>query len=179
MKISINLLPPEIIEGELKGKSFYKIQFIGIAIILTMVFLASLSVALRILQSNNITVAQEQLTQTQERLVDLKGTQESLLLLKNRLAVISKYLGVSSNQPLMYKLLESLIPSSVVMNAITVDKSGGAILLATVPDSLILDDLINNLTQKDNNEGKISQVSIENLSRGRDGFYRISLKIKP
>lgn len=178
MKISINLLPPEIITKELKKANFYKIQFAGIVVILTMVFLASLTVALRILQSRNITVVQANLTQTQQRVSDLKDTQAALFLLKNRLTVIDQYLGVSSKQSSMYKLINKLVPSSVTINAMTIDKAGDVLLLALVPDPVSLDDLINELTAKENNEEKINQVGVESLNRGRDGYYRMSLKIK-
>mgnify|MGYP001571362873 FL=1 len=178
MKISINLIPPEIQETKLKKANFYKIQYVGIVTILIMVFLASLTGALRILQSRSVAEVQAKLTQTEQKVSDLKSTQVSLLLLKNRLAVIDKYLGVSSEQSSMYKLIDKSIPSSVVINAITVNKSREVVLLALVPDSVILDNLMNNLTLEENNEGKISQVSIESLNRGRDGLYRISFKIK-
>ncbi len=178
-KISINLLPPEIIAKQLKKASFYKIQFAGIVVILTAIFLSSLTVALRILQSHNITVVQAKLSDTQQKISDLKDTQASLVLLKNRLVIIDQYLGVSSRQSLMYKLIDKLTPSSVVINEMNVDKEGKVVLLAFVPDSLSLDSLIDQLTIKENNEEKISQVAIESLNRGRDGYYRISLKIKP
>lgn len=178
-KISINLLPPEIIAKELKRANFYKIQFIGIVIILTMVFLASLTMALRILQSRNITDVQAKLTQTEQRVSDLKSTQASLFLLKNRLTVIDNYLGVSSKQSSMYNLIEKLIPPSVAINAITINKSDEAVLLALVPDASTLDNLMNSLTVKEENGGKIIRVSVESLNRGKDGLYRINFKIKP
>lgn len=178
-RISINLLPPEIMTQELKRAKFFKVQFVGIAIVLTMVFLTSLTLALRILQSRSIAVIQATLAEEEQKVSDLKDTQASLLLLKNRLDVIGKYFGTSSQQSAMYKLQDKLIPTSVLINAITIDKTGGVTLLATVPDSLVLDNLISNLTIQETNEGKISQVSVETLNRGRDGFYRISFKIKP
>lgn len=178
-KISINLLPPEIITKELKKANFYKIQLAGVVVILTMVFLSSLIVALRILQSRNITEAQAKLNQTQQTISGLKDTQAALFLLKDRLAVIYKYLGVSSDQSTMYKLINELIPANIVINAITVDRRGEVVLQTVVPDSASLDNLMNQLTINENNTGKISQVGLESLSRGRDGFYRVSLKIKP
>lgn len=178
-KISINLLPPEIMAQELKKAKFFKVQFAGIAIVLVMVFLTSLTVALQILQSRSIAVIQATLAEEEQKVTDLKDTQASLFLLKNRLNVINQYFGTSSQQSSMYKLLDKLIPVSVLINAITIDKTGGVILLATVPDSLILDNLVSNLTTQEINDGKISQVSVETLNRGRDGFYRISFKIKP
>ncbi|MDD5147263.1 MAG: hypothetical protein PHV63_01765 [Candidatus Daviesbacteria bacterium] len=177
-RILINLLPPEVMAQELKKAKFYKIQFAGIIIVLIMVFLASLTLALRILQNQSIAVIQATLAQEEQKVSDLKGTQASLFLLKNRLNGIDQYFGKSSQQSSMYKLIDKLIPVSVLVNAITIDKTGGAVVLATVPDSASLDNLVNNLTNKEVNESKISQVSVETLNRGRDGFYRIGFKIK-
>ncbi|MBI2196745.1 hypothetical protein HYU45_04025 [Candidatus Daviesbacteria bacterium] len=177
-KISINLLPPEIIALEIKKTKFYKIQFAGVAVILVLVFLASLTVALRILQSRNISEVQAKLSQTEQKVSDLKSTQASLLLLKNRLAVIDKYLGVPSKQSAVYELIDKLIPSTVAINAITIDKADEVVLLALVPDAGSLDRLVSNLTDKESNDGRIAQVSVESLNRGKDGFYRISFKIK-
>lgn len=179
MAISINLLPPEIKTQERKKAKFYKIQFTGVVIILTMVFLASLTVALRILQSRRITQVEAKLNESQKRVSDLKSTQGSLFILKDRLTVINQYLGVSSKQTSVYKLIESLLPQSVVINAVSIDKASEVTLLAVVPDSTTLDIMVNNLIAEEANEGKISQVSVDNLNRGRDGLFRVSLKIKP
>ena len=59
-QIAINLLPYEFREQEIKRTKFYKLQSIGIGIIMLMVFLSSLTVALRVLQSQNISQIQKQ-----------------------------------------------------------------------------------------------------------------------
>lgn len=179
MKLSINLLPPEILAQQLKSAKFYKIQTIGVMVILTMIFLASLTIAMRVLQSRNIVEVQAKVTESAGQVSDLKNTQASLFLLSDRLKAISEYWGISSKQTLMYKLIEKLIPPSVVINSISIDKTGEVVFLALAPDSLSLDNLLNNLTTKESNEGKISQVSIDSLNRGRDGLYRVSFKVKP
>ena len=178
-KIAINLLPIAFREEEVKSAKFYKIQAIGVGIILVMTFLSSLTIALRILQSNNITKIQNRLTLAESRVSDLKNTQASLLLLKNRLTAIDLYLGVPSAQTLLYNLIGKLLPPLVSVNGISIDKVGNAVIVAVVPDALTLDNLVTNLSTKENNEGKIAQVLIDSLNRGRDGVYRISLKIKP
>lgn len=177
-KITINLLPPEVTAQEQKKTKFYKIQTAGIVVTLTMVFLASLIIALRILQSHNISVAQANFNQAQQKVADLKDTQASLFLLKDRLTVISQYWGVPSKQSDMYSLIDKLIPSSIVISAIIIDKSGEAVFSALAPDSDSLDELIMHLTTKENNDGKINQVSVDSFNRGRDGLYRISFRIK-
>ncbi len=179
MKIAINLLPIEFTQAEVKRSKFLKVQTIGVAVILLMVFLSSLSVALRILQSQSIKNVQTQVSASEQKISGLKDRQVSLLLIKNRLSVINQYLGNSSKQTTMFILLDKLLPPGVSISSTTIDKSGQISLLTLIPNSLTLDTMINNLTDKTQNQGQISQVSIDSISRGKDGVYRVSLKIKP
>lgn len=178
-KISINLLPPEFLAEEIKASKFYKIQTIGVAVIVGMSLLSSLTIALRILQSHNIVLVEARLVNAEQRASDLKSTQVSLVLLKDRLKIISQYLGIPSKQTTMYELIDKLITPSILVNAITVDRSGETVLVAAISDSESLDKLIENLTTKESNGGIVKAVSIESLNRGKDGSYRVSLKIKP
>lgn len=178
-KISINLLPSEFTEEEVKRAKFYKIQAFGVAILLVMVFLSSLTAALRILQNRSVNLAQAQLTEAEKRVVDLKDRQVSLVLLKNRLSTIGNFLGIPSKQAATYELVNNLLPASVQVSAVTVERSGETTILALVPDVSTLDNLLTKLVDKDASQEKISQVSIESLSRGKDGIYRLSLVIKP
>ncbi|MBI2040339.1 hypothetical protein HYT18_04670 [Candidatus Microgenomates bacterium] len=178
-KLSINLLPPEFNAEQVKKTKFYKIQAAGVAAILVMSFLASISVALRILQSQNIRQVQAQVSQEEQRIDGLKNRQASLLILKNRLTAINRYLGVSSQQSVIFNLIDQLLPSSVSVTSLTVDRSGGVLISAVIPDSLTLDETIAALISEDANQGKISRVEIESLNRGRDGIFRLSIKVKP
>lgn len=178
-RISINLLPTEIIAEESKNTNFYKIQFFGVAIILVLIFLTSLTLALQILQNRNLVTAQAKLLESEQKVAGLKKTQVSLFILKNRLTVISQYLGVASKQSSIYRLINKLIPPSAVISAISVDKGGTVVILALMPDRDSLDQTLNNLTDKERNENQFDQVSVDSLNRGKDGVYRISLKIKP
>lgn len=178
-RIAIDLLPLEYREQQLKGVKFLKIQTIGVAVILFMIFLASLTVALRILQSQNISQIKKNITQSEQRVSDQKSTEALLFLLKNRLATINQYIDTPSNQSRMYKLITELIPPSVILSTISVDKSGEALIVAVAPDSTSVDTMINNLTDKNINQNKIKEISLENINSGRDGVYRLSIKVKP
>lgn len=179
MKIAINLLPPEIKVQQLKQSRFYRIQTAGIAVILLMFFLSSLAIALRVLQNQNIKNYQVKFALAQQKVSDLKSAQASLFVLKNRLTVISQYAGVSSKQSSMYNLIDKLIPPVVVVNGLGVDQTGAILLSLSAADYQDLETLMNNLTLKENNQGKIKKVSVESLNRGKDNFYRIALKIQP
>lgn len=176
--LDINLLPLEFRQQQIKKAKFYKIQAAGVAIILALAFLSSLTIALRILQSQTISKVRSQITQSEQKISEYKTAQGSLLLLKDRLTAINQYWGIPSRQAQMYKLLSDLVPTAVAVNSITVSKDGDVLLLAVARDSEALDNFITNLTSQEKNGDKISQVSMENLNRGRDGVYRLSFKIK-
>lgn len=177
-KIAINLLPIEFRAQQITAARFYKIQAIGVAAVLAMFFLSALTIALRFLQSQNISQIQNRVVASEQKISDLKTTQGSLLLLKNRLTTITQYLGTASKQAQMYQLITTLLPTSFSVSSISVGKDGEILILGVAPDSSSLDDVINNLTSQSSNQDKISQVSLETISRGRDGIYRLTLKIK-
>ena len=178
-KISINLLPYEFIAEEIKSSKFYKVQAIGIAVIVGISLLASMIIAFRILQNYKIISVQARLTQAQQRVTDLKSTQGSLVLLKDRLRTIDLYLGVPSKQTSMYGLVDQLVPPSILVNSVTVDRGGNVVLVATSSNSAEVDNLIDGLTTKKEGADIVKEVEVERLSRGIDGVYRISLKITP
>lgn len=177
-KININLLPSEFTVQEVKKAKFYKIQAIGVVAILLIIFLSSMTVALRILQNQNIKLVQAKLSQDEDRVSNLKDRQASLLLLKNRLTTIDQYLGTSSPQAKSFEMLNNLLPPSLIISSENINSSGEVSIVAVVPDSQILDNMIASLTTEGTNQGKISQVSLDSLSRGRENAYRISFKIK-
>lgn len=177
-QISINLLPIEFREQELRRTRFYKVQALGIGVVMLMVFLSSLTVALRILQSQNISQIQKKIVASEQKVSDYKTTQGSLILLKDRLTAISQYLGNPSKQSQMYKLISELLPPTISIGSVSIGKEGEILLFVATRDSNNLDAFITNLTSKDKNQDKISQVSLDTLSRGRDGIYKANFKIK-
>lgn len=177
-KILVDLLPPEFRAEQLKRTKFYKIQTIGVAAILLTTFLASMSVALAVLQNQRIGQIQNRLNLVEQKVSDLKSTQADLLLLKNRLATINQYLGTPSQQSKIYQLMADLLPAAVSVSSLSVDKNGEVFILAVAPDNVSLDNFISNLTSRDRHQDQIQSTSLETISRGRDGVYRLSVKIK-
>lgn len=175
--IFINLLPPEFLSEEIKMAKFYKIQTIGVIVILVMIFLSSLTVSLRILQSHNIAQIQTKLSSIESRIEGSKDKQASLFVLKNRLATINKYLGQPSKQNQMYELLNKLLPSSITLSSLSIDRNGDLLITAISSDSVGLDNFITSLSTSETNEEKIDKVSVDSFNRGRDGIYRVGLKI--
>ncbi len=178
-RLTIDLLPAEFKQAQIKSSKFYKIQSIGIAIIGIIAFLASLIIALRILQSQKVLQLQSRAQEAEQKVSSFKTSQGYLLLLKNRLSTINQYLGTSSKLAQVYNLIEKLLPPAVSISTISVSQSGAVSILATSSDGNSLDLFLTNLLSKDTNEDKVKEISMENLSRGKDGIYRLTVNIKP
>ncbi|MBI2020286.1 hypothetical protein HYS94_02590 [Candidatus Daviesbacteria bacterium] len=176
--ININLLPQEFTFERSKKVRFFKIQALGVAILLFFIFLSSLTVALRILQSRNIDLVRTKLSAVEQRITSEIDKQGSVLLVKDRLNTINQFLGVSSEQASIYKLITSLIPAGVLVSNMSIDKNSDVTLQITVPDANSLDNLISSLLNTEKNEGKITKIDVENLSRAQGGIYRVGLKVK-
>lgn len=178
-KIAINLLPVEFTKKQLKDAKFYKLQAFGVGMILVLIFLASLTVALRILQSQRLKQAEARLDNTSQKVISFQDKQVALMALKNRLVAIGKYIGAPSLQAELLDLINTLLPPSVAINALAINRSGEIALSVVFPDSTTLDYVMATLMNKGKNKNKISAVSIESLVRGRDGIYRLNFKVKP
>lgn len=178
-KIAINLLPDEFKIAELKRAKFYKVQQVGVGIVLVMVFLSSVTVALRFLQSQNLKTLQSKVSAAQDQITDLKDTQKSLILLKDRLVAIEGYLDHPSKQSQMYSLAAEVLPKSISVSSISVGTSGDILVLGVARDGESLDQVISDLTLSELGKEKVAQVIVDGISRGREGIYRLTFKIKP
>lgn len=178
-KIAINLLSEEFKIAELKRAKFYKVQTIGVAAILIMVFLSFLTVSLRFLQSQNLKQLQGKISAAQDKIIDLKDTQKTLILLKDRLMAIDQYLDHPSKQAQMYNLVAEVLPKSISVSSISVGSTGDVLVLGVARDGESLDKAIADLTLSESGKEKVGQVILDGISRGREGIYRVTFKIKP
>lgn len=179
VKVAINLLPAEFTQERVKSAKFYKIQALGIGLILVVVFLSSFTVALGMLQSRRVEEAKDQLGGAEQRVTLYKNKEVTLMALKNRLKVIDQYSGASSLQVSMFNLLNAILPQSLAVNNLSISRTGEISISAVAQSSALLDEIISDFTNKNKNQGKVESVSIESLSRSRDGVYRVDFKIKP
>ncbi|MBI4038193.1 hypothetical protein HY387_00870 [Candidatus Daviesbacteria bacterium] len=175
-KISINLLPREDAERQKQLAKFHLVQFLSTSALLVLVFLSSATAGLRIFQSQNITKANIQAQAAEEKIGQLKDKEVSLVYLKNRLISIAKVSSPPSKQASVYSLINKTIPPSIVVTALTVDKSANILISLIASNSASLSNLVTNLTSDQVFE-KVAKIDIESLSRGKDGIFRANLKM--
>src|SRR3990167_2490498 len=96
--ILINLLPQEFTKLQIEQAKYYKLRLIAVVSLMLMVFLTSVTVALRILQSRNIEAARFTLQAAETKVSQFKQTEVSLVVLKDRLDNINQIISTSSNQ---------------------------------------------------------------------------------
>ncbi len=175
-KITINLLPIEFRSEELKKIKFYKIQFIGIGIVLLTIFLASLTVALRVLQSQNIARASSEVEKSQTNVESYKESQAALLFIKNRLTTLNQVEKDGAKQYVIYQKLNELLPSTLLVSSLSIDKSNNVSVIASVADAETLENTIDNLIFQD--DSFFQEMSVDSLGKSREGDYRVSFKLK-
>ncbi|MDP3973857.1 MAG: hypothetical protein Q8P92_03410 [Candidatus Daviesbacteria bacterium] len=176
-KITINLLPHLEPKNVAAQRRFQKVQLISTLVILLLFFAVSTSFALTILQKANLDKATRQVSDSEKAVSQQQSKEVSLTVLKNRLVSIDQIQSVPSKHREIFTLVNNLTPQSIFANSLSTDKSGNLIVSFISASIVDLDLFIEDLINKDKNEGKIASVDVDSLSRGRDGIYRISLKI--
>ena len=175
--ILINLLPQEFTKAQLEQAKYYKLRLVSIASLMMMVFLASITIALRVLQNSNLDQARFTLEAAEGKVSQYKQIEVSLVVLKDRLSNINQIIATSSKQNAMYSLINSLIPPTISIDSITVDRNGNTVLGLSTNDSEVLDDFITSLVDSSKNEFRITFVEVDSFSRSRESLYRAHLKV--
>lgn len=178
-KISINLLPLEVAQFQRSQSKFAKIQAVSIVIVLTVILLATSTFALGILQETTVKNTQVSVQAAEEKISKFKDIEGSLLILKNRVSLVSQIAASPSKQRTIFNLVTNLLPPSATVNSLEVDKSGALVATILAQDINTLDQFLTNLVTPEKTEGGSYQVDIESFARGRDGIYRANIKIVP
>ena len=174
--MSINLRPIENTTDRLANQRRKFVQTISLITLLTLFFMASLVVTLRILQSQNLKNVTTQSLEQENKISSLRDRESTLVLLKDRLNLISKLTANPSKQKQIYDLIVNKIPPSVNVSSIILDGSSNLSLSASTADFHSLNTLFSALSE-DQTFKEISGINVESLSRGKDGLFRISLKL--
>lgn len=177
--ISINLLPAEYARERAKTDKLYKVQQFGTATLLALVFLASFTFVLRILQSQNIQEVEAKLNEAEGKVSDLKSKEATLFVLKNRLEAINKFSSEKSKQLAVYESVEKNLPSQISVTTVEINSLGSVLITLVAADAVSLDSFINGLMDPAaDNSDTIDKISIESLNKSRDGFYRVNMKVE-
>lgn len=175
-KVDINLLPTEVNIERQKQAKFSRVQLISIGILLILILAASVSVAFRIVQSQKQERLSKEVGALEEKVSSYKDKEATLVVLKNRITAITQLLSGERLQTVMFNLITDRIPVSVTITSISVDRAGNVLVSLLAPDSHSLEQTLSELTNSEAFE-KISNINIESLASGKDGVFRMNMKI--
>lgn len=171
-RININLLPIEDALRQKKEGKFRLMQTVSIFLLLSLFFLATVGFFLRFLQSKDIGNVESAASEVESEVASFKDKEAALFVLKNRLTAISQIVKVPGKQAEIYELAVLGLPSSVGLASIGFDKNGNITESLVVQSGAALDNVLDIYMKK------ASKIEMESLSRGRDGVYRVNLKIQ-
>ena len=170
--ININLLPIEDALRQKKEGKFRLIQGISVFLLLTLLFLATIGFILRFLQNKDISKVESAANSAESEVAGFKDKEAALFILKNRLTAISQIIKEPGTQAEIYDLAVGKLSPSIGLASVGIDKNGNITQSLVMSDGLILDNLLDRYMEK------ALKIEIESLSRGRDGVYRVNLKIQ-
>lgn len=176
-KISINLLPQEIIFQRKQSSKLTLINRVSVAALVVMVFFASATLVLRLSQTGNLKKAEKNLAYAENKVSSLKYKESQLLMLKSRLASIQSIMDSDAKRKAVFNLVIYLTPPDVQISDIAVDKNGGLSVMMSTQSLYSIDALIASLSDKERSGGLISKIDMDGLSLGKNSTYRFSLKI--
>lgn len=176
---TINLLPPEILAQRKQSFKISLLNKLSILALLALIFFTAITLALRVMQSFTLKSSEEGLVKAEEKVTALQGKEGQILILKQRLNVISNLMGADNKRKAIFNLIVFLTPAQMQITEGSVDKSGNMSLSLISPSLSILESFLADLASPQKNLNMISKVDMEGLSLGKDSNYRFSLKIVP
>lgn len=176
-RITINLLPREVIEGQRKSAGIGFLNKISVVVLVVMVFFASVTLSIRLLQRFNLQTANQNLVLAQSKIDSLDDRENQLALIKEYLSSYKTLSTTDEKKKAVFSLVAFLAPPDVQFSDISISRDGNTVISASTTSLLSIDKLLNDLTDKQKNADLIAKVDVDGLSLGKDSVYRFGLKI--
>jgi len=176
-KISINLLPREVLLERIQSTKLSLVNKLSIGVLVIVIFLTVGVLILRVNQNNKNKEVMEQKKVAENKVSSLSSRESAIYALKNRLDTISEKLGTDEKVKTMFNLIVYLTPPDVTLTDVAVDKNGSITAAFTSASLAGIDKLFSSLSSKDTNLDLISKLDLSGVSLGKDSTYRFSLRI--
>lgn len=176
-KISINLLPKEVLLQRKQSSKFATINTISVAILIILVFLSSATLAMRISQNFQLNEVKNNLTLAEQDVAVFQTKEAQLAFLKKRLEVINNLTNGDVKVKAIFNLILAIIPKDINVSEINVDKSGKMVIMISTTSLSSIETLISDLSSQEKNANLVKEINLDTLSKDKDGVYRLSLNI--
>ena len=176
--ISVNLLPKDVILQRRQNSKLSIVNRLSVGLLITLVFFTSATLAVRIMQRTQLQNVQQGLVYAQEKVQNLSGKEEQVIILKNRLDAIGSLMGGDSKRKEVFNTVIHLTPLDLQVIEVLVDKNGIMTISFSGSSLPSIKELLANLSNKENGLDP-AKINLEGLSLGKDSVYRFTLKIIP
>lgn len=176
-KISINLLPHEVLLERVQSHKTNFVNKISIGILIIVIAVTAVVAIFRIIQNNEVARVNNQVAVAEKNLMAEKSKEEAVAALKSRLTSIQGLLGSDEKIKAMFNLILFLTPPEITMSDVTVDKNGTVTASFSSTSLASIDRFFADLGNKEKNSGLVSRVDLDGISLGKESAYRFALKI--
>lgn len=176
-KLKINLIPPEIKEQAKKEAKRTLMVRISIGLLGVLIVFTAIILVVIVFQNVTLQALTKQLDEEKSRISGLREKEAVVFFLKNRIDTINKYSNGFYTQEETFALITKLVPPEISVSFLQIDKTQTVSVQGDTQTADSLEVLFNNLMNPAQNEGKITAVSVESLSRSQSGTISFDLKI--
>jgi hypothetical protein len=176
-KVSINLLPPELEKVKKARVNKSIISTVSVGFLVVCIILALGVLLFRLAQNQDFQKWTKEVSSQKDIIKSTTNIQKSDLstAAKARVDSITKVTKTDLPAAYAYTLILKLIPEQMFLNTMTVDKKGKLVLDIETTNLSTLDQFLNNLNDPVVNNNKISNVTVESLSRGKTDEMRLQI----
>lgn len=176
-KLRINLIPPEIKERAKRDLRRSTISRISVGLLGILILLTSIILAIVIFQGARLGALSSEIEQEKSKIGSLKDKEAVMHLLKNRIDTINQFTQNKYKQGEVYDLMTSLFSPGITLSSMRIDKGSKVTVTGDTGSTASLQNFFDNLTDPKINEGKVSGVNVESLSKNPKGSIRFDLGV--
>lgn len=176
-KLSINLIPKEVVEKEKQSSSrSFKIK-IFVSILSVFVLISLSLIGLRLWQSQESNRVQDDLNKSVAKVSSYKEKEGLAFFLNQRLTDIKKIKSIESQESAAYNLVASLATGEIQIISINSTQKGSVNLSAESLSTQSIQNFLDRLIDPTKNQGGISKVIISSLSKTASNTFRFDLAV--
>ncbi len=176
-KISINLLPHEVLLERLQSSKTILINRISIGVLIIVIIVTAIILILKISQNREVEQVNNQTKVAEDKVIAEKSKEETVYALKNRLNSIQSLFNSDKKVKDMFNLVVFLTPPKVILYDFAVDKNGTVVASFRSNSLSAISTLFDDLGNKEKNSNLISKIDLDGISLGKESTYRFSLRI--
>ena len=176
-KLKINLIPPEVKEKAKKEAKRTVISRVSVGLLGGLILLTSGVLSMTVYQSVSLRNLNSEIDQEKTKISALKENEAVIFFLKNRIDSVNTFAPTQYTQSELFDLITSLFPEGVGLTSLQIDKSNKVVLQGETGDTDSLDTFFGLLKDPNSNEGKISSILVDSLSKNPEGVIRFSLTL--